>query len=445
VRGSSELVASGRYLRLAAFPFGSPLLVHLMSERARILLFNSSAFIGRAPLMAVPQTGDRLLPVLARIGAGLKIGFPYCTPSNCSSAFCCRTHVRSALPRHSRARTRVPALLAPPVLRSLSACTPAHCVLLAPARAATSCSTSSRTPLRARICLRRAWIQSHRVLSRPVPASALHSSAHQPFARLTPAEPRAHAPRLRSACHQLSAGAQPLGPPAPCTCSGSPALLPFRLSRRVASRPRSARLRAHAPPASGPPAERSRLRAHAPPVRSAGAPPRAYGRQPPEPGARALRVHLQRLSRRQLPLWLPRSAPPSRAAWGRARPEPSRPPCAAAARAEAPLGAALEEDEHQRKDKGEKGKEIPLVNWMGEKGRAPGKGRAEKEKWNPPKDLCAKSENCRDLFVKQNFPSIQNPNEEMTKTKVGEFFKLYNIALGLKFKNSKLAFLHVNL
>jgi hypothetical protein len=32
----------------------------------------------------------------------------------------------------------------------------------------------------------------------------------------------------------------------------------------------------------------------------------------------------------------------------------------------------------------------------------------------------------------------------MSKTKVGEFFKLYNIALGLKFKNSNLTFLHVN-
>jgi hypothetical protein len=32
----------------------------------------------------------------------------------------------------------------------------------------------------------------------------------------------------------------------------------------------------------------------------------------------------------------------------------------------------------------------------------------------------------------------------MPKMKVGEFFKLYNIALELKFKNSKLIFLHVN-
>jgi hypothetical protein len=32
----------------------------------------------------------------------------------------------------------------------------------------------------------------------------------------------------------------------------------------------------------------------------------------------------------------------------------------------------------------------------------------------------------------------------MSKTKVGEFFKLYNIALGLKIKNSKLIALHMN-
>jgi hypothetical protein len=61
-----------------------------------------------------------------------------------------------------------------------------------------------------------------------------------------------------------------------------------------------------------------------------------------------------------------------------------------------------------------------------------------------PKDLYIITENCKGLFVKQNFPLIYNPNEEMPKTKVGEFFKLYNISLGLKFKNSKLAFLHVN-
>jgi hypothetical protein len=57
-----------------------------------------------------------------------------------------------------------------------------------------------------------------------------------------------------------------------------------------------------------------------------------------------------------------------------------------------------------------------------------------------PKGLYAISKNCRDLLVKQNFPSIQNPNGEMPKTKVGEFFKLYNIALG---PNSKTQNLHL--
>jgi hypothetical protein len=68
--------------------------------------------------------------------------------------------------------------------------------------------------------------------------------------------------------------------------------------------------------------------------------------------------------------------------------------------------------------------------------------RREEGQMKFPKGLYVNSENCRDLFVKQNFPSIQNPNEEMPKTKVGEFFKLYNIALGPKFKNSKLISLH---
>jgi hypothetical protein len=74
-----------------------------------------------------------------------------------------------------------------------------------------------------------------------------------------------------------------------------------------------------------------------------------------------------------------------------------------------------------------------------------GKETEEKGKWSSPKDLWVILENCRDLFVKKNFPLILNSNEEMPKTKVGEFFKLYNLALGPKFKNSKFTFLHVNL
>jgi hypothetical protein len=76
----------------------------------------------------------------------------------------------------------------------------------------------------------------------------------------------------------------------------------------------------------------------------------------------------------------------------------------------------------------------------GARGKKKNRGEGEKRF---PKDLYAISENYRDLSVKQNFPSIQNPNEEMPKMKVGEFFKLCNIALGLKFKNSKLISLQV--
>jgi hypothetical protein len=81
--------------------------------------------------------------------------------------------------------------------------------------------------------------------------------------------------------------------------------------------------------------------------------------------------------------------------------------------------------------------------WRKRKGARKKRNRGERER-RLPKDLCANSENCRDLSVKHNFSLIYNPNEKMPKTKVGEFFKLYNIALGLKFKNSKLISLHVN-
>jgi hypothetical protein len=91
----------------------------------------------------------------------------------------------------------------------------------------------------------------------------------------------------------------------------------------------------------------------------------------------------------------------------------------------------------------ERKRETPTVEE--EKKKTPGEKRNRGEGWTDfPKDLCAISENCRGLSVKQNFPLILNPNEEIPKTKVGEFFKLYNIALRPKFKNSKLAFLHVN-
>jgi hypothetical protein len=53
------------------------------------------------------------------------------------------------------------------------------------------------------------------------------------------------------------------------------------------------------------------------------------------------------------------------------------------------------------------------------------------------RDLVAKYRNPMDLTVKQNSPLIQNSNEEVTKIKVIEFFKSYNIALGFKFRNPK--------
>jgi hypothetical protein len=233
MRGSSELVASGRHPRFAAFPYGSPLLVHLMSEQARILPFNSSAFVGRAPLVVVPQTGDRLLPVLARIGAGLKIGFLSCTPP--------------------------------------SACTPARCVLLAPARAATSCSTSSRTPPCAR---------SRRTCAAPVLTSPRFNATEPPPRRLTrppeaaravgsrahpstaPPAPPAHASAYAAPGSSRTMRSHGQCPPAPCTRAAPP-------------HQSSARPNARAPtPRSALPSRTTRQRAHAP--RSAPRTPAAW-------------------------------------------------------------------------------------------------------------------------------------------------------------------------
>jgi hypothetical protein len=69
--------------------------------------------------------------------------------------------------------------------------------------------------------------------------------------------------------------------------------------------------------------------------------------------------------------------------------------------------------------------------------------RVRRREGRGPKDLCAKLKVPRDLSVKQNFPLIQRSNEEMPKIRVGGFFKLYNIVLGLKFKSPKLIDLHV--
>jgi hypothetical protein len=59
-----------------------------------------------------------------------------------------------------------------------------------------------------------------------------------------------------------------------------------------------------------------------------------------------------------------------------------------------------------------------------------------------PEDRFVKTKNFRDPIVKKDFPLISRFSEKKPKVKVVEFFKLYKIALGLKFKNSKFAALH---
>jgi hypothetical protein len=52
-------------------------------------------------------------------------------------------------------------------------------------------------------------------------------------------------------------------------------------------------------------------------------------------------------------------------------------------------------------------------------------------------DLFAIPKNFRDLSVNLNFSLLQRSNEKMLNMKVVEFFKLYNIVLGFRFRNSK--------
>jgi hypothetical protein len=50
--------------------------------------------------------------------------------------------------------------------------------------------------------------------------------------------------------------------------------------------------------------------------------------------------------------------------------------------------------------------------------------RREEGQMKFPKGLYINLENCRDLFVKQNFPSIQNPNEEIPKNESWRVFQI---------------------
>jgi hypothetical protein len=112
------------------------------------------------------------------------------------------------------------------------------------------------------------------------------------------------------------------------------------------------------------------------------------------------------------------------------------------------LGPGRGEREGGEKARGERGKRAFGCSrrWKRKEMPEEDKGKRdsrEERQLGFSKDLCVISKNCKGLVVKQNFPSTQSPNEEMPKMKVGEFFKLYNIALGLKFRNSKLASLHM--
>jgi hypothetical protein len=60
-----------------------------------------------------------------------------------------------------------------------------------------------------------------------------------------------------------------------------------------------------------------------------------------------------------------------------------------------------------------------------------------KKRGGCPRGFVGNCKNFRDFTVNRNFPLIQNPNEEMVKIEVVEFFKSYNFALGLKFTNLK--------
>jgi hypothetical protein len=107
-----------------------------------------------------------------------------------------------------------------------------------------------------------------------------------------------------------------------------------------------------------------------------------------------------------------------------------------------PLGAAQPLLRHGEERVEKAGWDRETAGWTEEKKGTRIRENREERQMDFPKGLYAISQNCRDLLVKQNFPSIQNPNGEMPKMKVGEFFKLYNIALGPKFKNLKFTSLH---
>jgi hypothetical protein len=284
-----------------------------MSERARILPFNSSAFVGRPPLMAVPQTGDRLLPVLARVSAGLKIGFP--SLNNSRHRHSCigpsRVHLRACgCPLLASARS-APASPRATACRSCAPPSPSAYALLRRTRAA----PSARLGHFARYCS--LWLLAsvrvpHLPCSRAsrTPGLPLHPSQCAPVPALHPALQLLRTPRL-GWCLSSRAHASSCPPPVFCSAQASSAPVSATSTYLRLSIPRSVPAVARAPT---PTALRSLARTRtcielrlAAPTRPApatavrAAPPRTPG-----PPAR----HLQSA---RAPASVPKAAPPARA------------------------------------------------------------------------------------------------------------------------------------
>jgi hypothetical protein len=246
VRGSPELVAFGRRLRFAASPSGSPLLVHLMSERARVLdtakltpprdhrgvgilvRVDATAFphLAPKPSTATPPARSASSPALRRIRVP--------QPLACSCAACSGKGGpgrRCPEPRATAPPTRQHRALLPRQCAPLQRCAPRQRSAPttqhlhtppAPARRHAHARRRLQSPVSAR---------ATRPLARAAPAPSLRPPLGA--ARLEP-HPRARAaaaawsraarrtPRICAAPASIHAG------PPPCACAPRAGLAPVR-------------------------------------------------------------------------------------------------------------------------------------------------------------------------------------------------------------------------
>jgi hypothetical protein len=72
----------------------------------------------------------------------------------------------------------------------------------------------------------------------------------------------------------------------------------------------------------------------------------------------------------------------------------------------------------------------------GEQSRGP-RARGGRREGRGPGYLLVISKKFRDLSVNSDSSLLRRSDEKMLNMKVVEFFKLYNIVLGLRFRNSK--------